>query len=187
MVAKIRDISRGGINLLVNRWFKSGMLLSIRLPGSNDQDTSTVLAYVVRATAQNDGEWILGCTFATELGDADLESLGVPRVRPETPDQRSFERFSCDVRATYQVVKTDSPNPQEATVVDVSPMGVGLLIKDVVEVGTLLNVELRNAQSAFALVMLASVVRVTTRAGGESVIGCNFIRELMHKEMKALL
>ena len=37
------------------------------------------------------------------------------------------------------------------------------------------------------LIMLASVVRVTARTGRAAIIGCNFIRELSHKELKALV
>jgi hypothetical protein len=187
ITARVRDISRGGIHLLVDRWFEAGMLLSIQLPSENDADQDTILAYVVRSVLQDDGQWVLGCTFATELDAGDLQSLEVPRVRPESADQRSWERTPSDIRATYQVVKTDAPNPRSASVLNVSPMGVALVIGEIFEVGTLLNLELRSADGRFPLVILASVVRVHIRHGQSSEIGCNFIRELSHKELKALL
>ena len=56
-----------------------------------------------------------------------------------------------------------------------------------IEIGTLLHLELRNIESGFHLVILASVVRVNARAGCASLVGCNFIRELTHQELKALL
>src|SRR5687768_3165481 len=46
--AKVRDISLGGANLLVDRRFETGQLLSLELPHVND-DTHTVLACVVRS------------------------------------------------------------------------------------------------------------------------------------------
>src|SRR5437660_7179527 len=144
LVARVRNISRGGINLVVKRWFEPGMLLSVQLPGETDQNGATILAYIVRATAKAGGEWVLGCTFATELSDADLKSLGVSRSRPDAPDQRSWERFPCEMRVTYQVVKTDSPSPKDASVFDISPMGIGIVIPEEIELGTLLNLELRR-------------------------------------------
>jgi hypothetical protein len=187
IIAKVQDISRGGINLRVNRWFEPGTLLSIQLPDPSVDNASTVLAYVVRSNPKADGEWSLGCTFATELGADDLQPLGVPRVRPEAPDQRSWERFPSELRASYQVVKTGSPSPKEAAVLDLSPMGIGLLADEELEVGTLLNLELRNTENQGNMVILASVVRVTARGGRPTILGCNFIRELSHKELKALL
>jgi hypothetical protein len=187
VVARVLDISRGGIKLVVNRWFDSGMLLSVQLPGTPQEAGSTVLAYVVRSTSVKDGEWILGCTFASELEEADLRPLGLERVRPDAPDQRSWERLPSDIVATYQVVKADSPNPRSARVLDVSPMGVGLLAEEVLEVGTVLNLELRSPDGKKKLIMLASVVRMASRAGHGSLLGCNFIRELTHRELKSLL
>jgi hypothetical protein len=187
VIARVRNISRGGISLVVNRWYEPGMLLSIQLPDATPESASTILAYVVRSNPKGEGEWAVGCTFATELDEDDLKTLGVPRSRPEAPDQRSWERFPCDVRVTYQVVKADSPSPKDGIVLDLSPMGVGLLLTEALEVGTLLNLELRSVDGKSTLIMLASVVRVTARTGRASIIGCNFIRELSHKELKALV
>jgi PilZ domain len=187
ITARVRDISRGGIHLLVDRWFEAGMLLSIQLPSENHADQDTVLAYVVRSVLQDDGQWVLGCTFATELDAADLQTLEVPRVRSESADQRTWERTPSDISATYQAVKTDAPNPRGASVLNVSPTGVALVVGEIFEVGTLLNLELRSADGRSALVILASVVRVHVRHGQSAEIGCNFIRELSHKELKALL
>src|SRR5205807_6678513 len=54
ILAKVRDISRGGIHLLVERWFEPGMLLSIQLPFEKEEQESTILAYVVRSLLQDD-------------------------------------------------------------------------------------------------------------------------------------
>ena len=88
---------------------------------------------------------------------------------------------------TYQALKTDSPDPTNAMVADISPLGIGLVVTGDLEIGTLLHLELRNIESGFHLVILASVVRVNARAGCASLVGCNFIRELTHQELKALL
>src|SRR5262245_32537314 len=70
--ARVRNISRGGINLLLNCPVEMGSLLSVELPGASDGLSSTVLAYVVRVNGDPGSEWSVGCTFATELNDDDL-------------------------------------------------------------------------------------------------------------------
>src|SRR5947209_273680 len=55
--ARVLDISRGGIKLLVNQPFETGTLLSVELPGV------LVLACVAHVTVGPHEEWTLGCTF----------------------------------------------------------------------------------------------------------------------------
>ena len=64
--AKVRDLSLGGANLLVDRPFEAGQMLSVELP-ANKGDVRTVLACVVRVIPQEDGHWSLGCVFSREL------------------------------------------------------------------------------------------------------------------------
>src|SRR5262245_42236223 len=78
--ARVRNISLGGINLFGNRAFKPGELLTVELPGADDQRRCNVLACVVHC-AEDDGGWSIGCTFARDLSDADLASFGARRER----------------------------------------------------------------------------------------------------------
>src|SRR5437667_8626123 len=83
--ARVHDISRGGVHLVVNRQFQTGDLLSIELPRSNDE-TYTVLACIVRVDRATDAEgkepeWTLGCVFSRELGDEELGGFDARRVR----------------------------------------------------------------------------------------------------------
>src|SRR5947209_3022972 len=87
--ARVRNISRGGLRLVVDREVKTGGLLSVELPAGEGQASSTVLAYVVHSTPQ-DGVWTLGCTFASELTDEDLRPFGAKRERAAVPDQRAW-------------------------------------------------------------------------------------------------
>jgi hypothetical protein len=186
LASRVKDISRGGISLRVPEHHAVGALLSVELPGAGGGVASTVLAYVVRVTPQPEGGWVLGCTFAIELNDADLQPFGATRRKPAGPDKRMWVRFSCDVRASYRLVRDAESPPLPARVLDMSPSGVGLLTNRPVDVGRLLSLELRGAHGHSTLTMLASVVRLTTRPGEEWVLGCNFIRELTDAEMKAL-
>src|SRR5262245_1106707 len=45
--ARVRNISLGGINLLVSRPFDPGELLSVELPGAPEGGTTTALACVI--------------------------------------------------------------------------------------------------------------------------------------------
>src|SRR5437870_1042580 len=59
--ARVKDISLGGANLVLDRAFPPGQLLSLELPREGGQETQTVLACVVRVRAEDSGEWAVGC------------------------------------------------------------------------------------------------------------------------------
>jgi hypothetical protein len=186
--ARVRNISRTGINLQVERGFEPGSLLSVELPGPDGRPPYTVLACVVHATPR-DGEWALGCTFARELSDDDLSAFGAKRQRPpRADDHRTWVRFPCHVKAACQTVTPDEPEPAwPAQVLNISPSGIGLLVDRPVENGALLSLQLQGAGGQMTHTILACVVHVTAQAAGHWALGCNFIRELSEKELLALL
>lgn len=82
----IRDISSGGIGLVLRRRFERGTGLVIELPGGGDEP-ATVLARVVHVKAQPGGAWALGCVFVSPLSDEELNALlqstqGARKVEP---------------------------------------------------------------------------------------------------------
>jgi hypothetical protein len=184
--ARVRNVSRGGINLVVDAPVQAGSLLSVELPGATPACSSVVLGYVVRVTQGSDGDWSVGCTFATELHDEDLEPFGARRIRHEPRDQRQWVRFPCNVQASYQLVKDPDPQVHSARVANISANGIALLSDRTVELGRLLSLELRSAGGHFTLKILACVVRLNSQ-GGDWTVGCNLIRELSELELKALL
>jgi hypothetical protein len=186
--ARVRNISRGGINFLLNCPVESGSLLSVELPGIAGKTVSTVLAYVVRVESVTDGEWSIGCTFATELGNEDLAPFGVSRVQSKGTDKRTWVRFPCNIKASYQFVKAEEPTSWSAEVVNMSANGIGLLVNEGVDLGKLLNLELRAERGDYVLNILACVVRLTPEVdGSHCTLGCNLIRELTNQETKLLL
>jgi hypothetical protein len=186
--ARVRNISRSGINLIVRKPVEPGGMLSLDLPAPDGGSTYTVLACVVHAAVQGEGEWSLGCTFSQELTDAELEAFGGQRQKPSAPeDQRCWVRFPCRVRATCQVVKAVSEPAWPVEVFDISPSGIGLRVERAIETGTLLNLDLQDAAGRITTTMLACVVHVTGPEGGKRGLGCNFIRELSEEELQALL
>jgi hypothetical protein len=180
---RVENVSRGGISLAGARRFEPGELLSVELPGEG----TAVLACVVRADAGAAGGWVLGCTFAAELSDEDLERFGAGRARATAPDPRGRVRFPCRTRATFQMVRDPEARSWSARVVDISASGVGLQVSAGLAVGELLSIELRNADDQPVLTTLATVVRVVRQGEQERLLGCTFIRELGEPELLPLL
>jgi hypothetical protein len=195
--AHVQDISRGGINLLVERPQEPGSLLSVDLPGAGDGAGWTALAYVVRAASWSGGRWAVGCTFAAELGDEDLESFGARRQKAQGPDHRRWVPFPCEAQAFCRPVRAEAGEGFPARVFNLSPNGIGLEASSPVEMGALLSLEMRGPQAPGGLTMLASVVRISTRRpfseSAQSLaepgreLGCTFLRELTEKEIHSVL
>jgi hypothetical protein len=77
-IARVRDISAGGIGLLLRHRFRPGTPLLIELRTARGQFRRTVAARVVHATAvvvDGVSSWLLGCAFAEPLGDQEMEAL----------------------------------------------------------------------------------------------------------------
>jgi hypothetical protein len=184
--ARVRNISRGGINLLLDEPLDPGGLLSVELPDAHGGPTHAVLACIIHASPHGEGQWAVGCTFSRELGDTELNAFQPRREKPKrADDQRGWVRFALDVRVSCRSVAT-AEEPWIAQVLDVSPSGIGLLADRAVENGTLLNVEFPVVAQLPPLNILACVVHITERDPGRWAMGCNFIRELTDAELRAL-
>jgi hypothetical protein len=64
----------GGIGLVVNRSFEPGTMLTIELPNVGQSPFFLQLARVIWTKAEADGDWCVGCEFATPLTEDDLEA-----------------------------------------------------------------------------------------------------------------
>ena len=73
--ATVRDLSTGGVGILVNRRFEPGTLLSVELQDPEKTSERTLLVRVVRLTQQDKDHWLLGCAFTSKLSEAELLSL----------------------------------------------------------------------------------------------------------------
>ena len=184
--ARVRNVSLGGISLLVNRAFAVGELLSVELPMVGGQSPGQVLTYVVHASAQPGGEWALGCTFARELSDDNLQALGAKRLKAAPADQRGWTRFPCGLKASFYLQADPEQKRCPVTVLNISASGIGMLADRAITTGTLLTVEMQGSTGQPPLSMLACVVHVNAQEG-QWALGCNFIRELTGKDLQALL
>lgn len=184
VAAKVSSFSHSGIGLIVEREVGSGAMLQIDLPAAPDQSKSSVLAYARRAKKLANDEWLLECAFAIELDDETLAGLGGRRERPAPPDRRAWTRFPVLGSATYFQVGTHALS-RRATILDLSPVGVGLIANENIEPGVVLSVELHcGVSDPFSI--LASVVYVSEKEVGRWLLGCQFIRELKESELRRL-
>ena len=71
----IRDISAGGIDLVVHRPFEPGTDLALELLNAAKNFSRTVRVHVVHADPQGDGDWSVGFAFASRLADDELQAL----------------------------------------------------------------------------------------------------------------
>jgi c-di-GMP-binding flagellar brake protein YcgR len=187
VAARVENISRGGVRLVAQDAFEPGDLLSIELPPSSANSGSTVLACVVHAQARGNSQWALGCSFASELTDEDLQSFHPEQEGSASSDQRAASRFPCQAQARYQSISADEGDLLPAEVVNISASGVAMKLEGGLQVGELINLELRRATKELVVVTLASVVRVQGATKGAQVVGCNFIAELSEQQLVALL
>jgi c-di-GMP-binding flagellar brake protein YcgR len=185
--ARIRDISRGGIHLLVDHSFESGQLITIELPLAGSEQMQFVLACIVRVTREPGGHWALGCIFSQELTDDILAQLGGKRVKHEESDKRTWMRFVSDVHARIQSVGDIRNESYHAKVLNVSASGVGLQVEHRIEAGVLLNVDFLDQDEAVRRTILACVVHVSPGENGQWSLGCNFIRSLSEGDLVGLV
>jgi hypothetical protein len=72
---RIRNISAGGVGLVLRCQFCEGTLLHFELPQEMNLADPKVLVRVVRVTPEGDGNWSLGCEFADQLSEEQLRAL----------------------------------------------------------------------------------------------------------------
>ncbi len=182
VAALIRDVSRGGVSLGIDRFVDRGTMLRIDLPNS----LTAVLACVAHVRPKPDGKFILGCKFSMELSDADLDALGAKREKPKEADQRAWERTAAAGQAFF--TRVDEPGTPKATEIhNLSPTGVALITAEKMIPGTLLNLELRDRAAHPVVTIVACVVYLTPQGDGRWLAGCNFVRELSDEDLRALI
>jgi hypothetical protein len=76
--ARVRDISAGGVGLLLQHRFRPGTPLVIQLKGRGESWCRAVGARVVHATpvwAEDGAWWLVGCAFSSPLSEEELRIL----------------------------------------------------------------------------------------------------------------
>ena len=73
--AMVRNISRGGVGLVVKRRFERGTGLFIECQTEKAECVGPYMARVVHSTPQPDGIWLLGCSFVRPLTAEELNEF----------------------------------------------------------------------------------------------------------------
>ena len=73
--AVIEDVSAGGIGLLLSQPLDIGTLLALTWPRPIPGIAPTLTVRVLRVSPQPGGLWRLGCAFATDLNEPQLQAL----------------------------------------------------------------------------------------------------------------
>jgi hypothetical protein len=186
-VAQVRDISLGGLVLVVNQRFDSGALLKIEVPSPATGASVTLLARVIQVLNQSPRTFVLSCCFAKELDEDDLRVFGAECIRPQEDDGRAWVRFSCDAEVEFHAVLGSEQAKSKAKVVNISAGGFAMQTSQKFEGGTLISVGLTGADGNDARPTLARVVHVATRPEGGWVLGCTFVTELSDNDLQALM
>jgi hypothetical protein len=73
--ARVRNISTGGVGLLLNAPIEPGTALAIEMKTMDPATSLTLPARVVHATKQEGGSWIMGCKFLKRPTEKNLLPL----------------------------------------------------------------------------------------------------------------
>jgi hypothetical protein len=83
LLGRSRDISIGGLSVILHRQFEPGTALTVELERLSDKGWESFQVIVRRATPRSDGFWILGCAFLQHLGEGQLRIwLGTGLLSP---------------------------------------------------------------------------------------------------------
>jgi hypothetical protein len=182
--ATVKNISLGGMSLLVNQHIESGTLLKVEVQSPLENTPNLLCVRVIHVAVQSDGHWSLGCAFARELNDRTLNNLPTANIRVLPARPSSWLRRLLG-RSTLQVPVADL-EPCSAKILNVSTVGAGLMVPRCFDRGTPLCVELPLSGSDTPTPVKGQVVYSCAYPSGEWVIGCAFDRPLTSQEVQAL-
>jgi hypothetical protein len=186
--ATVRNISLGGMNLIVDQRFQSGTLLKVEVQSSLENTPQMLCVRVIHVVEQPDGTWSLGCAFARELSDQSLRAFRAARVRPLPQDQRSWVRCLCNFMAFCRKADSAAMEPASAKILNISAAGVGLMVTRPFDLGSALSVDLPIANdSDTPTTVPGRVVHVKPQRNGDWVVGCAFTQQLTAEQLRALL
>ena len=72
-MARIRNVSRTGIGLIVDRPWHQGLAVILELPA--EDGVRSARARIVHSTSQPGGTFLVGCVFDNQLTDAEVQAL----------------------------------------------------------------------------------------------------------------
>ncbi len=185
--ARINNVSRSGVNLIVPRSLPEGTLIRVHLPGAASGRHTTLLACVTNIRPYSEELWSLGCIFSQDLSDAEMRTFGGEKTPSKPNDQRAWVRYPARGTVSYTHVPEEEGELKTAELLDLAPAGVGLIVSERLEPGSAITVFLRQQNGKAERPMLACIVYQTDRSDGKWAIGCTFLHELSEKDLNELI
>jgi hypothetical protein len=190
--AAVCDLSAGGIALLVTEAPRTGAIVVVQLDDPSGRLALPRVAHVKHATAQDDGRWLVGCSFAKPLPEADLAALfqsardGVAPAAAAGPAEaeplgawlpgRAWERRKSARRRVpgVRVVVWDARTGTRGlgSLADVSQGGLGVVTLRPFTEGATLRVRAVSAEECVPWIEVT--VRVCRRREQRWFLGCRF-------------
>ena len=197
---RVRDISAGGIALVVSRPCTPGTVLEIDLEGC----MFTFPVRVAQASQQADGTCSLGCAFVQDFGLTDAElKLFLDSVSPpgensgeaSTPSQRPAAKPEAGPKARRRNERASGkdqrrlkafceaisvpPGPlwRPARVHDLSTGGLSLTVRPGFEPGTVIGVNFHHTVNGFSCTLRACVTHAAPDGDDSWRIDCAFLDE----------
>lgn len=102
------------------------------------------------------------------------------------PDRRQAERYPVNADAACPFLSPVVEDIGPVRIKDISMAGIGLLLRNRVEPGTLLAVTLVNSPRGFTKTVLVRVMH-TTALSGQFLVGGTFTVPLTYQEMTTLV
>ena len=95
--AHIRDLSQGGVGVVLKRRFERGAGLAIEIPESDSSSATTLLGRVVHTTSLPGGIWLHGCAFVSPLSEDELNRLlNLGQPQQESPESRLIQEVTLE-------------------------------------------------------------------------------------------
>jgi hypothetical protein len=101
-------------------------------------------------------------------------------------ERRASVRYRSSLKGSCQTLSAQRETSWEATVRDISPEGIGLLLERRFEPGAVLSIDVTDSRDEQSRLLLARVVHATARPEGGWLIGCELISPLSDEEVHAL-
>ena len=108
-------------------------------------------------------------------------------TRPDTGERRAQPRQASACGWPVRLLARPSFRSYRALLRDVSFRGIGLLVEEPLDVGTVLAVQLQSKHTQVSGILTATVRHATPLPDGTCVVGCSLNRPLSNEEIQALL
>jgi PilZ domain len=106
---------------------------------------------------------------------------------PAAPNQRASVRYRCPPASAGRVYLAEDLEFQRAWLHNLSAAGIGLVLSKPLEHGLFLTIQLKSSTSKKGYSLPAHAIHSTQQAGGDWLVGCEFVVPLTNEDLDNLL